>query len=138
MVGMLVAGAPGLKRAPSEHFAVALSAVSPPFRRLVADLIDGGCVTPDGGRLDVSARGARSNYAQLVAVELLPGSERCFLIDIWPRTDNGDDGVWDPRGTPKFLDDVLNDSGSWEIYNSWVALRQWGRSAHFRGDYPKD
>ncbi|WP_155725983.1 hypothetical protein [Mycobacterium avium] len=137
MVGMLVAGAPGLGRAPSEHFAVALSAVSPPFRRLVADLIDGARVTPDGERLDVSARKARSNYAQLIAVELLPGSERCFLIDLWPRADDGDDGVWDPRGTPQFLNDVLN-LGCWEFYNSWVALRQWGRSAHFRGDYPKD
>lgn len=99
---MLVAGAPGLRRAPSEHFAVGLSAVSPLFRQMVADLIDGRGVAPDGQRLDVSARKARSDYAQLVAVELLPGSDRCFLIDLWSRTDNGADGVWDVRGTPQF------------------------------------
>ena len=134
---MLVAGAPGLRSAPSEHYAVSLSAVSEPFRRVVADLIDGRGVQPDGVRLDVSARKERSEHVQLVAVELLPGSERCFLIDVWSRKDNGLDGEWDTRGTPRLLDDVLV-GGRWEFYNCYVALRQWGRSAHFRAQYPND
>ena len=136
MAGMLVAGMPGLRRAPSEHFAVALSAVSSPFRQLVTDLIDGRVVAPDG-RLDVSERKVRADFAQLVAVELSPGSERCFLIDFWPRIDNGADGDWDGRGTPRLLDDVRA-GDRWWFYNCFVSVRQWGRSAHFRAVYPKD
>lgn len=137
MAGMIVAGTAALQRAPSAHFAASLSAVSGSLRRLVADLIDGRPARPDGSRLDISARTAQPPHVQLVAVELLPGSERCFLIDIWARTDTGQDGEWDPRGMPVLPDDVLTD-GRWEFYNCYVALRQWGRAAHFRAEYPKD
>lgn len=131
----MVAGAPGLKAAPSEHYKAALSAVSAPFRALIADLIDGNVARPDGSRLDISPRAEQPEHLQLVVVELLPGSERCFLIDMWARTDGGRDGEWDQRGTPVLPDDVRTD-GRWEFYNCYVALRQWGRSAHFRGEYP--
>ena len=134
---MLVAGAPGLNTPPSGHFKVALSAVSAPFRKLITDLIDGNLARPDGSRLDISPRVEQPGHLQLVAIELLPGSDRCFLIDVWVRTDGGRDGQWDPRGTPVLSDDVLTD-GRWEFYNCYVALRQWGRSAHLRGVYPKD
>lgn len=137
MAGMIVAGAAGLRREPSAHFAGALSTVSAPFRALIADLIDGNLTRPDGSRLDISPRTEQPGHVQLVGVELLPGSDRCFLIDMWARTDAGVDGEWDPRGTPILLDDVLA-GGRWEFFNCSVALRQWGRAAHFRGEYPKD
>lgn len=136
MTGMIVAGAAGLQRAPSAHFAGAVAAVSQPFRQLVADLIDGRKVHPDGERLDISPRQQSSGYIQLVAVEWLPRSERCFLIDMWARVDSGVDGEWDSRGTPRLPDDVLR-AGRWEFFNCYVGLRQWGRSAHLRGVYPK-
>jgi hypothetical protein len=137
MTGMIVAGAAGLQRAPSEHFAGSLAAVSQPFRQLVTDLIDGRRVRPDGERLDISPRQQSARYVQLVVVEWLPGSERCFLIDLWARVDKGVDGEWDSRGTPRLPDDVMR-QGRWEFFNCYVALRQWGRSAHLRGVYPKD
>ena len=137
VTGMLVAGAPGLVRAPSEHFAVALAAAeSPQLRRIVADLIDGRPVTPDGDRLDISARTARHDSAQLIAADLQPGLTLCFLITVWARDDHGADGEWDRRGTPQFLDDVLTATGRWELYNCRVSLQSWSRSAHFRGCYP--
>lgn len=137
MTGMIVAGVAGLRRAPSAHFAGSLAAVSLPFSQLVADLIDGLMVQPDGERIDISPRQQDVAYIQLVAVEWLPGSERCFLIDLWARTDEGVDGEWDSRGTPRFSDGMLR-PGRWEFFNCYVALRQWGRSAHLRGVYPKD
>lgn len=137
VTGMLVAGAPGLERAPSEHFAAALvAAESPQLRRIVADLIDGHPVTPDGNRLDISARTARHDSAQLIALDLQPGLAFCFLITIWAREDCGTDGEWDRRGTPQLLDDVLSHAGRWELYNCRVTLQSWSRSAHVRGHYP--
>ncbi len=134
---MLVAGRPKPRVAPSEHFRISLDAVSASFRRLVEDLVDGRPARPDGVRLDVSARTELPTHLRLVAAEYLPGSDRCFLIDVFARTDGGLDGPWDDRGTPTLPDDVLT-GGRWQLYNCLVAVQVWGRAQHLAGKYPKD
>jgi hypothetical protein len=138
VAGILVAKTSGMTRVPSEHYAAALSSASPSFRRLVGDLIDGRVVEPDGSSHEIMPIEEGSTYCRIVCVDLTPGVDTCFLINVWSRNDNGRNGQWDDRGTPQLLDDVRID-GEWQLYNCIIALRSRSLSSVFpEGEFPRD
>lgn len=137
MVGILVAQS-GTTYAPSVHYAAALSGISLAFRDLVERFINGHIVEPDGDTFDILPIKEGPEYSQVVCVDLSPGVDRCFLIDLWPRRDNGRLGSWDDRGSPRLLEDVRID-GQWQLYNCVITLRTRSLSSVFPdGEFPAD
>lgn len=124
----------------SEHYSNTIGAigVSMPFRTAVGKLVDGIAVPATNGGLEIYSFRARADFARIAAVDRSPGAERCFVIEVWPRTLNDGQGkLHTQRPTPPvLLNDVLTTGGIWQLYNCLIALRPWSSTQAGQGIYP--
>jgi hypothetical protein len=138
--GIVVSGVSQPVAVPSTHYGGPLggAGVSAALRELGGLLVDGKTAAPHG-QLEIFAPHCTQTYALIVVWDNTAGAERCFVVFGWTRTANDGLGPFHPQraAPPQLLDDVLDDAGTWQLYNCRIALREWTKSRAAKFDYPK-
>jgi hypothetical protein len=83
--GLLVAGAPGLTRSPSEHYAQHFAGASATLGQFAKAFIDGVRSTPTGS-VDAIPIEEQPDYARVGLVDTARFQRRCYVVALWARS----------------------------------------------------
>jgi hypothetical protein len=135
--GVLIAGAGGLSRSPSQHYAAHFTGISAPLGQFATAFVDGALATPIG-TVDALPIEESPDYARVGLVDVALFEKRCYVVALWARS--AQDLVASPnnrdsRGAPTLLA-AVRVGGGWQVHNCYLTMVSWDRDRLFRGDYP--